>query len=90
MWKVCLPNVPETEAFHPGVSSGEVGVEGMFLHSRLPAPCRCYSWCQQHLGNKLLNGGCPPARLGSAHAVHRRWAGCGGRSPPAPPGPVEA
>ena len=30
--------LPETEAFHPGVSSGEVEVEGILLHSLLPAP----------------------------------------------------
>ena len=40
---VCLPNLPETEAFHPGVSSGEVEVEGMLLHSLLPAPIVCYT-----------------------------------------------
>ena len=29
--------LPETEAFHPGVSSGEVEVEGILLHGGFPA-----------------------------------------------------
>ena len=33
-----LPNSPDTDAFHPGASSGEVEVEGILLHSLLPAP----------------------------------------------------
>ena len=72
---VCLPNLPETEAFHPGVSSGEVEVEGMLLHSLLPAPIvnnNVILGRRLHLAKKkLLSGGCPPARLGSAHACNR-------------------
>ena len=73
---VCLPNLPETEAFHPGVSSGEVEVEGILLHSLLPAPIVCYTVILRvatisRENKKLLSGGCPPARLGSAHAWNR-------------------